>query len=310
MEHHIQEYGILTTDSWRKWCDASFWSNESPFSDTSFRAGGVVFCKIDEVEKLFAVLRKSRRKIILVTGEGDLPCNAKLQNIIPLNVVHWFAHNVTGAHPKVTAMPIGLGSPRSHVTLKYHEILAAKNQKIKRDRMLYVNFRPNTNWEERKLAYEKFRDEAIFEDWVTFESPYDGITNERFLESLVRHMFVLCPPGNGVDTHRMWEALLAGAIPVVKRSPAMEPFRELPVLFVDDFREVTLDLLEKALEQINVPTRPHIMTTEPYWAERIRSKKGEIRGGGLMSWKEWITESAKYGAGMLARRLGIKGRVG
>jgi hypothetical protein len=108
----------------------------------------------------------------------------------------------------------------------------------------------------------------------------------------------------------MWETLLAGAIPVVKRSLAMETFRELPILFVDDFREVTLELLEKARQEIRVPSRPHVMTTESYWAELIRAKQTAIRGESLMSWSTWIAESAKYGIVMMERRLGIRGKVG
>eukprot|EP00965_Chrysotila_dentata_P239975 6203413-Pleurochrysis_carterae.AAC.2 len=38
----------------------------------------------------------------------------------------------------------------------------------------------------------------------------------RYLEELGRYHFVLAPRGNGIDTHRLWEALLVGTIPIVK----------------------------------------------------------------------------------------------
>jgi len=304
MSNQTQSSRIVTTDSWRKWCDACFWSNESPFADSSFGCGSVVFCKIDAVKNLFSAIRKSRRKIILVTGEGDLPCDKKMQSIVPKNVAHWFAQNVTALHSNVTAIPIGLGSPHSHVTLKADEILASRVPWLEKDRMLYVNFRPNTNWGERKLAYDHFAHVSLTEKWVKFESPYDEISNDNFLKSLVRHRFVLCPPGNGVDTHRMWETLLAGAIPVVKRSPAMEAFRDLPVLFVDDFREVTLNLLEKAQSEIAISAHPHDLMTESYWNKIIKAKQAEIREAPFISWKEWIADSVKCEVRKIAQRIG------
>jgi hypothetical protein len=144
-------------------------------------------------------------------------------------------------------------------------------------------------------------------DWLTFDAPTDRGNNGGFLESLVRHRFVLCPPGNGVDTHRLWESLLAGAIPVVKRSPAMEPFSDLPILIVDDLCEVSKELLESVWQRVKLPSQPPLLMTESYWAEIIRTKQNEIHRGGLMGWGDWCFESAKYATGMLARRLGIGG---
>lgn len=306
MYHKTQNPEFVTTDSWKVWCDASYWSNERPSALMDFKAGDVVFCKIDEVTRFFERLRLTRKKIILVTGEGDLPSDAFRQSFLPSNVVQWFATNVTHPHPRVTALPLGLGSPESSTTLTASEIDIARNSGIARNGWLYVNFRPDTNPRERQAPYVHFREISSSCDWLTFDQPLDRGCNERFLEALVSHRFVLCPPGNGVDTHRMWEALLAGSIPVVKRSLAMDPFLELPILFVDDFREVTLNLLEEAEKRIKISPAPYSLMLESYWAEIIRAKQAEIKEAGLMTWGEWIAESSQYGQGMIARRLGIK----
>jgi len=254
-------------------------------------------------------LRLTRRKIVLVTGEGDLPCDGFRQSLLPANVCHWFATNVIQTHPRVTALPLGLGSPCSSTTLTVGDIYAARYSGKDRDRLLYVNFRPDTNPIERLETHDHFREISSDSHWVTFESPTERGDNRNFLGQLVRHRFVLCPPGNGVDTHRMWESLLAGAIPVVKRSPAMKPFSDLPILSVDDFREVTKELLENVWPRIEVPSLPPLPRTESYWAEIIRAKQAEIHRDGLMGWREWIAESTKYGGGMISRRLQIGGRA-
>jgi hypothetical protein len=40
-----------------------------------------------------------------------------------------------------------------------------------------------------------------------------------YLGELSKHYFCLCPRGNGIDTHRFWEALYLGVIPVVVNTP-------------------------------------------------------------------------------------------
>jgi hypothetical protein len=60
MHDMTQNPRIVTTDSWNAWCDASYWSNQSHSASMDFRAGDVVFCKIDEVTRFFEKLRLTR----------------------------------------------------------------------------------------------------------------------------------------------------------------------------------------------------------------------------------------------------------
>ena len=64
--------------------------------------------------------------------------------------------------------------------------------------------------------------------------------------------FVLCPPGLGADSYRIWEVLYLGAIPVVERTGGGwdDIFLDLPVLLVDDFGDVTQELLEASYPRL------------------------------------------------------------
>jgi hypothetical protein len=54
-------------------------------------------------------------------------------------------------------------------------------------------------------------------------------------ETLIRENdFIFCPEGNGPDTHRVWETLYEGKIPIVKKNIWNNSFRDLPILFVDN----------------------------------------------------------------------------
>ncbi len=66
-------------------------------------------------------------------------------------------------------------------------------------------------------------------------------------KNMLDYAFVLSPFGNGMDCHRTWEALLCGCIPIVRSSVFDELFEGLPVLIVDKWEDVSLELLVSTL---------------------------------------------------------------
>lgn len=68
-------------------------------------------------------------------------------------------------------------------------------------------------------------------------------------KNMVEYAFVLSPFGNGMDCHRTWEALLCGCIPIVRSSVFNELFDGLPVLIVDKWEDISLQLLVTTLSQ-------------------------------------------------------------
>ena len=71
-------------------------------------------------------------------------------------------------------------------------------------------------------------------------------------KNMTEYAFVLSPFGNGMDCHRTWEALLCGCIPIVKTSVFRELFDELPVLIVDKWEDVTLQLLKQTVYEFKL----------------------------------------------------------
>lgn len=68
-------------------------------------------------------------------------------------------------------------------------------------------------------------------------------------KNMTNYAFVLSPFGNGMDCHRTWEALLCGCIPIVRTSVFCEMFYGLPVLIVNEWRDITFELLEKTIQE-------------------------------------------------------------
>ena len=70
------------------------------------------------------------------------------------------------------------------------------------------------------------------------------VSYEDFLFRLKQSKFMICPRGNAIDCHRNWEVLYMKRVPVMKRDPYLqELFKNYPVLWVDDFAEITQKML-------------------------------------------------------------------
>jgi hypothetical protein len=55
---------------------------------------------------------------------------------------------------------------------------------------------------------------------------------------------MICPQGNGVDCHRNWEVLYLKRVPIMKRTSYLEElYKDYPILWVDDYSEITKTLL-------------------------------------------------------------------
>ena len=99
-----------------------------------------------------------------------------------------------------------------------------------------------------------------------------------YFETLNRYKFVACPEGNGPDTHRVWEAMLLGAIPVALSNPLIEHFKALglPVLVMDDWQKlefITEKDLESAYKEIMSkcgPIKDNLLAMH-YWQGIIRA---------------------------------------
>ena len=180
-------------------------------------------------------------KFIIFTNLEDTPLDEYIFDCIPDNVLRVCAVNSIVWNEKVIPAPYGvqrrmsLNDDRIEV-LQTH--MNKESTKVPRSfRLLYVGINENSH-EERKGLTKKFLDET----WATVET--GRVDFETYLDRMWRCKFVLCPRGNAIDCHRNWETIYMRRVPVMKRTPFLEElYKDYQVLFVDDYSEVTEQLL-------------------------------------------------------------------
>ncbi len=168
-------------------------------------------------------------------------------NYIPKNLIKWFGQNVCIKHEKIESIPIGLENSEWFVhEQKLDNIIHYSNLNLSYKNLLYINFNVETNPPQRYEPYNIFNDKK----WVTIKRGSNGIDFKNYIEDVKTHKFVLCPEGNGTDTHRTWETLYVGSIPVEKRNINNSFYKDLPICFVDSWTEINEDFLNSEFDRI------------------------------------------------------------
>jgi hypothetical protein len=200
----------------------------------------------------------------ILEGGSEFP-NADT-NLIPNNLKFWFGQNVCVKHEKICSLPIGLENSEWFPHLKKIEKIQNKKDELKNFKnLLYINHNILTNPTERQKPYDIFKDVK----WVTTEYGNNGFNFDTYLDNLHSHKFVLCPEGNGTDTHRTWECLYLGTIPIEKRNKNNSYYTDLPICFVDDWEDINEDFLNKEYDRINNSKFNIEKLNFTYWVDKI-----------------------------------------
>lgn len=212
------------------------------------------------VKSLFEKLKKTDKKVIVITHNADTPADITP----PDNVKIWWTTNVNIQHERVNSIPIGLENDIwfPEEKLKMAEIIK-KPKKFKN--MLYMNHNIQTNPAKRQLPYDILKDKS----WVTVEHGSNGKGFDSYIDNLYNHPFVVCPEGNGIDTHRVWECLYVSTIPVMIRNINNQFYTDLPILFIDDWEELTEKFLSDEYMKITDSGWMFEKLQFEYWRDKI-----------------------------------------
>lgn len=218
-------------------------------------------------------------KIVLVSGDSDNLINPSNVKSIINNpfIIHWYVQNCCFTHEKVTKMPIGMdyhsiangvcdgwGKKQSEIDQE-QDLIHLRNSMVpfeKRKILCYANYHFSLFRGDRALAYKEIPKELVYYEP---EFVHRIVSWNKQLE----YAFVISPFGNGPDCHRTWEALLLGCIPIIRHSAIDDLFKELPVLFVNNWSDVTQQLLEDTVIQFGEKQFNYEKLNLSYWINQI-----------------------------------------
>ena len=213
---------------------------------------------------------------ILVTGHSDYSIDEAELPILNLpRLKFWFCANKNVEHPKLHSIPLGITNKDEPATRGRHKIIgntdriyeiAQKSPVYKPTKLAYLNICVTNYTYERECIMVLLANKR----WITHEVP--EITESghyNFLCNVHNHKFTISPRGNGLDTHRLWESLYLGTIPIVKKHLSMKDFEDLPILFVDEWADVTEEFLKEQYDLMLKKKYNMKKITITYWCDKI-----------------------------------------
>lgn len=220
------------------------------------------------IEPAFAQIWPNLKLVIIHNGDNSIN-GLKLKEFADKHpaVEIWSSNLVERLSPRVRPLPL-LEQNRywrrdGQAIADDPPILCSRLTDAEREGSIFCSWRWDTNQTRKDIFYEvaaltkQRRDIAL----------YRYLEKEDYAEALKEAVAVLCPPGNGVDTHRHWEALYKGAWPIVFGGPhtrlLLEEYPSLPFLCI----EKAEDLL--GLQIPPCPCGWHPMLLREYWKLRV-----------------------------------------
>jgi len=235
------------------------------FHPSDLYEGCIIYTHTFYVKQLFEELKKTDKQVYVITHNSDVNVDDSFE--IPDNVLRWYAQNANTDNPKITHIPIGLENSRWFMKInKKQKMLDINHTSKDTKNWLYINHNPKTNPDKREGLAEMF----IGKPFATVQCGKNGQNFDSYLWNLYHHKFILCPEGNGMDTHRTWECLYLSSIPIEKRNKNNEELtRIFPILLVNEWSDITEDLLYKKWWDL-ASRRNNEALAFKYWQDKIQ----------------------------------------
>ena len=229
--------------------------------DTNVKEGDRVFLKASDISSFIA--NKPSVKVTLVSANHDETFTDDMMKMVAPHVTKVYAVNCNAKD--AIQIPMGFRDDQytSHKVLK--DVLEDTNKSSNKTTLCLVNFLVANNGDQRSKARDAFKDAAwaTKSEYMNYNAGKALVHNDPdvmqkrvdYYTQLKITKFVICPPGNGMDTHRVYETLYFGGIPIIKTSFLDPMYKKLGGCWiVNDWSEVTEEECNKKWTERGKPT--------------------------------------------------------
>ena len=229
------------------------------------RDAKVVFCPSDRAEEFLENYAGSIFAKVIIFGNSDRNFE-RIDFKFPKSVVKVFLQNSSISNEMFVPLPIGLENIRLAKNGTTNLFQSKYSNVVKRNEILIGPF--GRTHSERNFIEQI--DPEMPDKWQVVNS---RLSPRKYAELSSQYIYIAAPRGNGIDTHRFWETLYRGSIPIVKKSSWSASIAQLRIPFVEIEKWEEPDLLAvlganqgPVFKPTNIPA-----LWWPYWEETIAS---------------------------------------
>ena len=235
------------------------------------RDGDSIFISTRESEvpihTLVAILRSRNISVVFYIMEEPLVAWEFVERLLPVST-QIFIQNNAYDHPNIHIMPIGIRDCGSIFTGHrgfYQKCLLEKGVSLRTT--LGANVRPIKcllcftlcTHPTRQECYDLFASQESSSFVYNLNDTAEAVVTNKWgkvpttlvYDKTLESRYALCPRGCGVDTHRFYECIYLGCVPIVVRTNTVfdrlyHPDTGYPCLIVERWMDVTEELLDQS----------------------------------------------------------------
>jgi hypothetical protein len=214
---------------------------------TLFPAGGLtfppingnpsrIFVKADLLQNALPHLQSIPNAFHLLTGSSDISAcpTSQFAEWIRSNtkIATWVGTNLEEFEPWMLCVPIGL-EERGRIEREPEQFALLNNADKSRSIDIYLPFLGKTHSSRQKLLDKilEVKHHRVFVE-------ENRLTYRNYLTRLRSSHYTICPRGNGADTLRIYEAAIAGSMPIVQKTGIWRTHRDLGFLIFEELTDI------------------------------------------------------------------------
>lgn len=234
--------------------------------------GDILYVTGNRAKHFFVnIAPKIEQTFSVITAQTDYGVDSTFLDLLPDNLLCWWSINVHVKHPKVKPIPLGLQNLHWKIdnNVQSDPRTFEKNKTNHKPNLVLASFSIFNNVAERLQCLsngEKIG--ATIRNFTKQDRENYDFVGDYFKQAS-SHRFILCPWGAGVDTHRLWETMYLGSIPITRRHTVYSEFYDYPILFLDDWSELTSLKLDDLYEQYRNKLDNEERIYFPHWRNKI-----------------------------------------
>jgi len=197
------------------------------FDNKMLEDGDTIFIHTQHIPKFLETPPAIGKKLTFVIAGSDLTFDDNLMSSLQPYSINVYAANCSTKNAK--QIPLGFRDNIWTPNQDLEDIMNDSSKSSDKTILCLVNFLIQPGNNERVIAKDYFNDKV----WATksdeymnygvdkslnFKNPETIQKRLDFYATLKQTKFTICPVGVGIDTHRVYETLYFGAIPIIKTS--------------------------------------------------------------------------------------------
>lgn len=257
----------LSGDSFADLCDFQFQPPKLRrfLARTPIEQAKTLFCPSHLLEEFLSVFSDRISGHVLIVGNSDRDFKS-FEFSLPSSIKKVFIQNLSLKSDLLKVLPIGIENLRLNFNGRPENFDSKYVFRQKENRISigpFARSHPERNFVNELKKYDRSK----------MEVNQDRLSPQQYAEISSGFKFIACPRGNGADTHRFWETLYRGSIPVIKSSEWSHNLKVLglPFVEIEDWNE---ENLYRVLEYSQADLfNPHAIKALwiPFWKDQIQN---------------------------------------